>query len=348
MRPNWKTLLGLGIVAVLFWWLFRDTDPLEVWAQVRNADFALLLLAVAVTTAGFALRAIRWRLFLAPAHPASPYRSRFAAVCVGFMVNNLLPGRVGELARAYTYSRLEPVPATTAFATLVVERFLDGVAILLLLVVAVLSPSFPAETLPDDLLLGIRVVSAALGIVLIATIILVVFPRPSVRVCGRVADRLLPSKTAAVFATAMHGFVEGLASMRGWRLMIPALAWSLVLWTTQSLSFWIGFFAFGIDLPYAAALLTNAAIAFAVAIPAAPGYVGTFHASAALALSQVYGVADEPALGFAFGWHLGSFFPVTFMGLWYARRLGASLKDFRWRREPGAEAAEAAGRSTAS
>ena len=321
------SLLGVVIAAFLIWWLFRNEDPVEVWNNVRSANFGLLLLAVAVTTAAFPVRAMRWRYFLAPAQPDSPFRSRFAAVCVGFMANNLLPARVGEVARAYSYSRLEPVSVGTALATLVVERFLDGVAILLLLVVALASPSFPSGALPEGLVAGIRGISVVLSGVLAVALTLLVFPRGSLSIIERLARALLPSGIARAVAGFAENIVAGLASLRGWRLMLPAFAWSLGLWALQSLSFWIGFFAFGIDLPYAAALLTNAAVAFAVAVPSAPGYVGTFHAGASLALTSVYGIVGAPALGFAVGWHFGSFFPITFMGLWYARRIGLSLKD---------------------
>ena len=340
MRANWKTVLGLAFVAVLLWWLFRDIDPREVWSHIRNADFLLLLVSAAIAMGGFVVRAIRWRFFLAPAQPESPFASRFAAVCVGFMANNLLPsGRVGELGRAYAYSRLEPVPVTTAFATLVVERLLDGVAILALLVVAVASPSFPADTLPGEFVTGIRAVAMLLAVVLGASVFLVAFPRASVKVCGRMADRLLPSRLATGLVKVMEGMVQGLASMRGWRHMVPALLWSFGLWALQSLSFWVGFLAFDIHLPFAAALLTNAAIAVAVSVPAAPGYVGTFQVGASLALVGVYGIEEAPALGFALGWHFVNFFPVTLAGLWYTRRLEISLKDFRGR---GGDASEAA------
>lgn len=329
MGNRWVSLLGFAIAAFLIWWLFRNEDPAEIWSHIRNADFRLLLLAVAVTTATFPVRAIRWKYFLTPAQPGSPFRSRFAAVCIGFMANNLLPARVGEVARAYSYSRLEPVSVATAIATLVVERFLDGVAILLLLVVALLSPDFPSGALPAGLVTGIQGISLVLSAVLAFALLLLVFPRRSLGIIERLARALLPSGIAGTAVDFAENIVTGLASLRGWRLMVPAFAWSLGLWALQSLSFWIGFFAFGIDLPYTAALLTNAAIAFAVVIPSAPGFVGSFHAGASLALTSVYGVGGAPAKGFAVGWHFGSFFPITFMGLWYARRIGLSLKHLR-------------------
>ena len=332
MRPNWKTLLALAVVGALLWWLFRDVDFRMVWTTIRGASLLLLLTTCVVAMGGFAARAVRWRYLLAPAQPRSPYRSRFAAVCVGFMANNLLPsGRVGELGRAYAYSRLEPVSMPAAFATLIVERLIDGVAIFALLVLAVASASFPAETLPEVLVAGIRGVTGLLAAVLVFTVTLVAFPDRAGRLLGGIAARLLPQRLATGFNTIFQEILAGLASMRGWRNMLPALLLSFGVWIIQSLSFWIGFEAFGIDLPFAAALFINAAIAVAVAMPAPPGYVGTFQFAASVALVEVYGVAEEAALAFALGWHFVNFFPITLAGLWYARRIGISFRDFRAR-----------------
>lgn len=329
MRKHWLSLFGFLVAAFLIWWLFRNEDPAEIWSHLRNADPWLLLLAVAITTATFPVRAIRWRYLLAPVQPDSPFRSRFAAVCVGFMANNLLPARAGELARAYSYSRLEPVPAATAFATVVVERFLDGVAILALLLVALASPGFPTGALPEALVAGMRGLSLGLAGVLVLATLLLVFPKGSLALAGRIFRALLPPRAARAAVNFAENTLAGLASLRGWRLVLPAFAWSLGVSLLQSLSFWVGFFAFGIDLPFQAALVTNATVAFAIAIPSAPGFVGTFHAGARVALTNIYGVVGAPALGFAVGWHLGSFFPVTFIGLWYARQIGLSLKQLR-------------------
>ena len=332
MRGRWITLLGLGIALALLWWLFRDEDPAEVWSHIRGANFGLLLLAVALTTTTFPVRAIRWRYLLAPAQPAAPFRSRFEAVCIGFMANNLLP-RVGEFARAYAYSRREPVPAATAFATLVVERFLDGIAILLLLLLALVSPGFPAGGLPPEIVTGIRVVSVFLGLVVVGSAFLLGAPGPAMRTAAWFARTLLPARWADPFVKLLRSFVEGLASLRGWRLMLPALGWSLGVWTLQSLSFWIGFLAFDIHLAFDAALFTNGTVAIASTIPT-PGFFGTFHAAAKLALSNLYAVPEANALGFAVGWHLGAFFPITIIGLWYARGLGLSLREMAGRRSP--------------
>lgn len=329
MRAQWPMLIVVVLVAALLWWLFRDVDLSGVWYHIRTADVSLLFSSAVIGLGGFAVRAVRWQCFLAPVQPRSPFSSRFAAVAVGFMANNLLPsGRVGEPGRAYAYSRMEPVSFTTALATLVVERLLDGTVILALLFVAILSPDFPAGSLPEELARAIRFVAAGLAMVLAGTVLLVAFPSRCLWIGVRLAALLPRGRVSAGLTSVMEDIMEGLASMRGWRLMLPALAWTFGLWLLQSLSFWAGFWAFDIHLPFAAALLANGTVAMAAALPNTPGYIGTLQVAVSFAVVQVYGVAPEPVLAFAVAWHAVNFPPVTVLGLWYTRRLGISLRDY--------------------
>ena len=168
-----------------------------VWQNVQGANWLLLALAVAVTTATFPARALRWRCFLAPVQPDSPFRSRFAAVCTGFMANNLLPARAGELARAFAYNRLEGVGVVTAMSTLVVERLMDGVAILLLLFAALAAAGLPSSELPEALAAGVRLLLAALAAVLaVSAALLVAMPRRTLAAVTAVARALLPGRVA--------------------------------------------------------------------------------------------------------------------------------------------------------
>ena len=129
--------------------------------------------------------------------------------------------------------------------------------------------------------------------------------------------------------TALESFLRALKVLRDPLLLTQAVVWSYAFWLWHGLSFWLGFKAFGIDVGFAAAVFTEAVVGFAVAIPAAPGFFGTFQLGADLALSGVYAVAEPSALAFAFGYHLGGFFPITIIGLYYAWSIGFSVKDMR-------------------
>lgn len=342
MKLDWRGGLGLLVTAFLLWFVLKGVDLAGVWAEVRGANVLLLALAVTIATITFLLRALRWKVLLAPIHPGTGLRSRFAAVNIGFMANNLLPARVGEFARAYALARMEPVPASGAFASLVVERFLDGLAIVLFMLLAVAAPGFPRELLASQTALGgvIQGVMGILAVLLTFMVLLLLFPRPVVAMAERVAG-FLPGRLARLLVDSLEAFLDGLKVFRSPRLLLLAVLWSLAVWAWQSLAFWVGFRAFGIQVGYDAALFVNATVAFLVGVPAAPGFFGTFHAGAKMGLAA-YGVPAAPTLAFAFGFHLGGFFPVTFIGLYYAWKLGLSLKEVETSEEEVETALEAA------
>lgn len=327
---GWRGAVGVVITFLLLWWVLRGVPLQAVWEAMRGVSLPLLTLAVAMATGTFLLRALRWKLLLEPVRPGTRLHSRFAAVAVGFMANNLLPARMGEFARAFALSRLEPVPVGGAFASLVVERFLDGLAILTLFFLALAAPSFPWDHASGSLSLGgvIRGVSLLLGGLLAFMVLLLVFPRPLVRGAETLARRLPGRRTPTLVVETLEAFLSGLGVLRRPRLLALSLLWSLAVWGWHSLAFWTGFRAFGIHVGWDAALFTNALVAFAVGVPSAPGFFGTFHWGVKLALG-VYGVSAPATLAFAFGFHLGGFIPVTLLGLHYLGRMGLSLREVR-------------------
>jgi uncharacterized protein (TIRG00374 family) len=329
VKLDWKAILGLLISGLLLWWVFRGEDLHAIWTEIQGANWLLLLAAVAVATFGFVIRAARWGILLEPLERDVGFRPRFASVCIGFAANNLLPARIGEFARAYALSRMTRVTASGAIGSLVVERFLDGVAIFGLMALAVFLPGFPGEATIAGQSVGfaLRGVLALFLLLLVILVLLLMFPGPVVHFTEAVASRVLPQRLANVVREGLEAFLEGLTVLQDPVLLVRALAWSFGFWAWHSISFWLGFLAFGIHVGYPAALFVNAVIAMGVAVPSAPGFIGTFHAAAKVGLSEVYGVPEGPTLAFAFGYHLGGFIPVTLMGLYYAWRLGISFKE---------------------
>ena len=131
MRPRVRTVLILLLTIGLLAFFFRKADPAEVWAETRRADPALLIYGVIVTLLTYAVRAWRWQSLLAPIGPTH-YAVAFRTTVIGFAANALIPGRVGEVLRPYLLARHEKLNATSAFATIILERFLDLATVLLL------------------------------------------------------------------------------------------------------------------------------------------------------------------------------------------------------------------------
>ncbi|MBI4540480.1 MAG: flippase-like domain-containing protein [Gemmatimonadetes bacterium] len=340
MRFDWKAVLGVLLSILLLWWALRDVDATRVLGELRRADPWYFVAAVAVTTSGFVVRAWRWKGLLAPLRAGSAFPSRFAAVNIGFMANNVLPARVGEFARAYALSRLEPVTVSGSLGSLVVERILDGLILITLLLMALAAPTFPAgaEVAGIDL----RHLMAGMGSIFLgAGVLLFAVARWSAE-SVRVAERLvawLPGRGAAM-VDIFEAFLDGVAVLRSPALLLKSVLWTLVLWTWMGVSYQLAFAAFGIDVDFFGALFLQTLIGLAVAVPSAPGFFGPFEAAAKVGLVGVYGVDVHRALSFAIGFHIGGFIPVTLLGLWYAWRLGLSFREVEKSEELVEEAVE--------
>lgn len=326
-RKRLTVVLGLVLSVGLLWWALRDVSIVEMLDHLGRANPWLLAATVAAATGTFALRALRWRLLLLPALAESSFDSRFSAVCIGFMANNLLPARLGEFARVYAFARREPVTLSATFGSLVVERLLDGVILILFL--------FPAVWLADmegpgaaTLLRNVSIIAA--GVVaagLLALGLLVRFPDPFLRVFSAAAHRLLSRGPADRAVGILASFVAGLGALRHGRLFAGVFAWTVVVWLWNGFSFWLGFLAFDIGRPgFSGALLLQSIIGFAVSVPSSPGFFGPFEAATRLTLTG-FGIQPARILSFAAGYHISTFIPVTVLGLWYAHRMGLSLAE---------------------
>lgn len=328
MKNAGKAVVGLVVTVLLLWYVLQDVDFGEVVANIATGNMWLLAASVFVATFGFLIRALRWRVLLAPVLPESRLRSRFAGVAIGFMANNILPARMGEFARPYAFSRLEPVSITAAFGSLVVERFMDGVILLLFLVIPVFTPAFPdvnALLEGGGLAIFQGAVALVLG-VLVALVLMAAMPSQFLAM-ARFFVGFLPGRWAGRIIELLEGLLDSMAIMRDPKLLALGFAWSLFFWSWHGLSFWLGMLAFGIDTGWFSAMFTEAVVGFGVALPSAPGFFGTFHASANFALTTVYGVSETQSLAFAFAYHFGGWIPITLIGLWYTWSLGLSLGD---------------------
>ena len=288
-------------------------------------------------TTTFPLRTVRWRILLARAHGPAPFRPLWHATAIGFMANNILPARAGELVRSYGATRLVGVPFTTALASVAVERIFDGVVIGLLFAIALASPEFPAGAMIGttnlSLLAGIMVIGFS-GVLVVC--LAVVRNRDRVLpLLERVLHRVLPHRFAPAAIRVMHHATDGLAVLHSVRDVLRVLVWSFAVWGMNTFAFILGFHAFGLGhLPVDAALLLQGVVAFGVAVPQAPGFFGGFELLTRLAL-EFYGVAGDRALSYGFGIHIGWFIPITLIGFWYLMRTGLTLRDLR-QEEPAA------------
>lgn len=327
MRLDWRGALGIAISVALLAYTLRDVSLAGVWAVLRASNVFLLLLSGAVATLVFPLRALRWRVILEPV-ASVPYGPLWRSVAVGMMVNNVAPARAGELARAFAITReARDVRFGSAFASLAVDRIIDALVIVILLVLSVFASSINPETeIATWTVRRLSWVAGGVAVVALAGVVTLAFvPSIVLRVYDGVFGRLAP-RYHDRGRGLLEAFMTGLTALRSPGRFVRIIAWATAMWLVNALSFWIGFTAVGIEAPLAAALFVQSLIAIGVAAPSSPGFFGIFEFFGVAGLA-LYGVERELAVSWALGFHIISFIPITLIGLYYFGRLGMHFRD---------------------
>lgn len=330
MRPPVRTVLIFLLTFGLLAFFFRNTDVAGVWTEMGHADPGLLVLAVIVTCLTYALRAWRWQSLLAPIGPTH-FGTAFRTTVIGFAASTLLPGRVGEVLRPYLLARREGLNATSAFATIILERALDLATVLLLFAFFVFTvppgviAADPAQMAPITFWGGMAALGAVGGLgVLFA---LAGHPERLGRAALRI-ERVLPQSLAHAVAGFVETFAQGLAVMRQPGRLLPALALSFPMWMSIAAGIWLTSRAFHITFPYVGSFLITTVLVVGVAVPT-PGSVGGFHAAYQFAVTTFFGVPNDRAVGAALVLHAISFGPVTLLGIVFMMREGLTLSGVR-------------------
>lgn len=324
-------VLGLAISALLLWWAMRGVDFAAAWAAARSASPTLLLLAVALATSTFVLRVPRWQhLLRTDAGARLGTGPAWHAIAIGFMANNVLPFRAGELLRAWAVTRLAPVRFTSAFSSVAVERVFDGLIVTALLALSLLSPTVPPEARIGGTLVSDLATRAGLLFVLLllAASMMVAMPARA----ERILRRLVPWPALAErLVGILQGAAAGLGALRSPGRLVLVVLWSAVVWLANAAAMWLAAFAFGMDLGFSAMLLLQGVLVFGVAVPSTPGYVGVFQFIIVLVLG-VLGVNRDLAFAYAVTYHVTTWIPITVLGLVSVARTPISFADLRPRR----------------
>jgi len=202
--------VGLVVTVGLLAWALHGVDAAALVGHLRRANPWLMLATITLATLTFPLRAIRWRLILrGTSGTRLPLGALWHATAIGFMANNLLPVRAGEVARAYAAQQAASVRFTTALASIVVERLFDGLMLVALFTLALVAPSFPRHAMIGGVRLsGLATAGAALfaGILIVALFV-VHRPAPWIALLARVAHAVLPARLADRVTHLAQGLV---------------------------------------------------------------------------------------------------------------------------------------------
>jgi len=323
--------LGLFISLVLLVLVFYQTDPGKIWLELAQAQYGFLIPGLALYFVGVSIRAMRWHFLLRSIKPI-PSGRLFRTVVIGYMANDILPARMGEIVRAYILGAQENVSKAATLVTIVVERIFDALTMLLFVVAVPLLLDLKKNAVSAQMPIIAAVIIAAI----IALTILAGMPQRTERLVDFFVRRL-PSASLRERATRItRSVIDGLGVLRSPVDSFAVFALSILAWLCETGMYVVIALGFGIVIPFPAFMLACAFANLATLAPSTPGYIGVFDAPVIYVLSELFNVNQNLATSYTFVLHAALILPVTLLGFYYLWRAGLSLSQMT---QPSSESA---------
>jgi glycosyltransferase 2 family protein len=335
MTPARKRLLtwvaSLLLTAVLLYFFLRNAHLANVWEEAKEASPLWILAAIGGEAVSIFLRAVRWRVMLREVRPKIPLSSLLRATLVSFTISGLVPGRVGEVAKPYLLGRWERLPFGSLFASVVLERGMDLIAIFILWFVYIF---FGASGLSEEAEAIMDIFTRLSYVFLGACIpvgIFLLWLMPRRRVLDRMAkrsERLSRYPLTQKVVRKFLGFAAGLGMFRKKRMILYVTLLSVAVWSWIAFSAWALVKALRLPIPWSASILLLMVVSFGAAIPT-PGGVGGVHKAIQLALVVFYGLSEDTGVTAGILGHAVMFFPGIIWGLGYFALGRVHFKEIR-------------------
>jgi uncharacterized protein (TIRG00374 family) len=325
-----RAALGTAISVAAIWLLLQSVDVGAAIDVLRQANLAAVGLMVATVFLDVAARGARWRALLVPIRRL-PYPHVLGYTYVGYLANNVLPARLGELVRSHALGEGEGLSRPTVLGTVVVERIVDTVIVVALAASAVLILGV-GGMVSTAVVLGAGFVG-----VLIVGLALAMF---SHRLPG--ADRVTAvAERAPRILELARRLREGLAVAGHPRTLVQALGFSVLAWSASIATFIVGGAAVGLSLSPAQGALLSSGVALVTIVPSAPGYLGTFELTA-VGIATQFGIDPDTAFAMALLVHALILLVTSVGGGAAALRLGVGFRTGSERVDGEAGSGEAA------
>lgn len=325
MFKNRGFVLGLCISLLFIGLFYFSVDVVEMQTALIQADYRFLAPGIGLYFVSVGFRAIRWQYILAPLRRI-PLSQLYSVVVVGYMANNLLPMRLGEVVRAYYLSKKTSINISSGLATIGLERIYDGLVLVAfaatsLLILRASDATEGVGAVTVWTLTAMAAVSAAifLGMIVFFTLITV---RPSLALVAYKLIDYLPGKVRQKIKDSIAQFIDGLQRLKSPKTQLKLLILSLPVWILEGGVYLM--LAYSFDIPGSfvphlliipVILMVTAASNLATAVPASPGAVGPFEFFAKESLLLV-GIQSGIAGAYAILLHVTLLLPVTLVGLW--------------------------------
>jgi len=340
------TTIGIAASAVALYFALKNVPAAELIRYMGRIDWFWAAVTMGLVILSFVLRAYRWQVILGPDNGVKLWEA-YHPLIIGFMLNSILPGRVGEIARPVILRQKSAVPFTTGIATVVAERVFDLLMLMAMFAAVIVSVEIdPGFSIPfgeyhlnKQVLMLIADGILKISIVLIAGIAMVGFrkPREMIKRVIMAAPRLLffagktgrgrvEEKVCTPLNRLVDSFASGFDQVKNIKALLLCLLLSTFIWLLAGLSYYtMSVGCPGIDLSFPKIVAMMVIICFFIALPSVPGFWGIWEAAGVFAL-LLFGVAKKDAAGYTLANHAVQMLPVILLGLVSAFVTGINIR----------------------
>jgi len=293
-------VVGVPLSLVFLWLAVRGISPGQVWDVLKGADPVDVAGAVALIGAIYAIQAARWR-WITRRSADLPWRTFLRLIISSVAVNNVVPGRPGEILRGFWLSRAGGIPQARALSTVVVDRASD----VLFLVVA-FAATFPFVPHPSWLR-HVFIAALVVGGLLLAVLVLARLHVGGIRLPA--VDRI----RGGWLRRQLSGLVHGAGALVNRRDVVVITAMTAASWACWALAAKLVASSLGIELSALEVVFLTTVINLGAAIPSSPGFVGTFQWLCVSGMA-LFGIGQAEALAFSILMQAIWYIPTTIIG----------------------------------
>jgi uncharacterized protein (TIRG00374 family) len=311
------TIAGLIISIVLLYFSMKDIRFQEIVSTIRNADLRFVFMPTVAIFAAASLCSVKWTRI---AGGDVRFRDSFTALIIGLFINNVLPARIGEIARGYVLSKRTGISLTYGITTVIIDRIFDLIGLLLITFIF-----FPKHSLPPRISQAISLLVLVLFI-LISLMVLLSRERFAGAIAGRFARIKRPA--FARFAKRLIEIQENLKRIGSPFNLLVLVSIAFITWLCMGAALYFVLKTLNINInimyiPFICVLLN-----MGITIPSSPGYIGLYQFLLTYLLS-VFGVPKHEGFAASILFHAAWYIPYNIVGFIFLIKEHLKIKEIQ-------------------
>jgi len=316
-----KLIFGICISIAGLYYAFRGIDFVQLWKIINQLDLFYGTLSLIILLTSNIVRALRWQILAYPIDKIS-IRPAFSSIMIGYFGNSILPFRMGEFLRAYVLAEKTSLNVPTAFGTIVTERILDFVGLSLLILLTILV--YPVDWINQQIIIGVVVLS------LTAFVFVFYFKEINeIFLFDLKKIRLLQKSTVLKIIEILERLINGAVAIRSTNKVMLIFLYTVLIWLMYCFSTYFALLSTGISIKWYEVCVLMISTTLAISVPAAPAYVGTYHATVVYVLTTFFLINQLDAQASAIIIHGLGTIPFIIIGALYFINSSVSIKEIK-------------------